>query len=302
MSLQRTPPQATLTGGSGGGSGSLPNLITYEEDSIDYVNTRKRKERCEQEEYKNDIASLRADIMIYFKEMSKTQNENLKIIREEMREIKDEIKAIKSVTENFTQQLKEVNDDIKNIKLNNTATQEKICHLEKEISQLKTKDNSDNLMAESPLLKCENLIQELKDRSDREKNIIITGIPEKTDKHFNVRRIHDIEEFTKLATSVIVDCPKPVKSMRLGKYVPGKNRPLKISFNKNDTPKLLLQNRAKFPDTVKIYSDQTPTQKQYLQSVKEELKRRLDEGEKDLIIKYIKGIPSIIETKTNQKN
>ncbi|KAL0819432.1 hypothetical protein ABMA28_007537 [Loxostege sticticalis] len=288
MSLQRTPPQATLTGGSGGGSGSLPNLITYEEDSIDYINTRKRKERCDQEEYKNDIASLRADIMIYFKEMSKTQNENLKIIREEMREIKDEIKAIKSVTENFTQQLKEVNDDIKNIKLNNTATQEKICHLEKEISQLKTKDSSDNLIAESPLLKCENLIQELKDRSDREKNIIITGIPEKTDKHFNVRRIHDIEEFTKLATSVI--------------YVPGKNRPLKISFNKNDTPKLLLQNRAKFPDTVKIYSDQTPTQKQYLQSVKEELKRRLDEGEKDLIIKYIKGIPSIIETKTNQKN
>ncbi|KAL0859560.1 hypothetical protein ABMA27_010702 [Loxostege sticticalis] len=292
MSLQRTPPQATLTGGSGGGSGSLPNLITYEEDSIDYINTRKRKERCEQEEYKNDIASLRADIMIYFKEMSNTQNENLKIIREEMREIKDEIKAIKSVTENFTEQLKEVNDDIKNIKLNNTTTQEKICHLEKEISHLKTKVNSDNLMAKSPLLKCENLIQELKDRSDREKNIIITGIPEKTDKHFNVRRIHDIEEFTKLATSVIVDC----------KYVPGKNRPLKISFNKNDTPKLLLQNRAKFPDTVNIYSDQTPTQKQYLQSVKEELKKRLDEGEKDLIIKYIKGIPSIIETKPNQKN
>ncbi|CAG4957905.1 unnamed protein product [Parnassius apollo] len=39
--------------------------------------------------------------------------------------------------------------------------------------------------------------------------------------------------------------------------------------------------------------DQTPVQKQYLKQLKEELKKRREKGKKDLIIKYIKGTPSI---------
>lgn len=302
MNLQRTPPHTTLTRGSGSGSGSVPNLSTYEDDSINNINTRKRKERCEQEEYKNDFDSFRAEIMLFFQSFAETQNKTISDIRSEISEIKDEIKAIKSVTENFALQLDQINDDIKNIKSDNTITQHKIKKIENELSQLKTRETTDHTTSKSLPLSHENLILELKERSEREKNIVIIGIPEKNDKNYIARRTHDIEEFSKLTLPVLKDCPKPTNAVRLGKYVPGIDRPLKIYYHNSEIAKLILQNKTKFPENVKIYSDQTPAQKRYLQSVKKELSERLENGEEHLIIKYIKGIPRIVKNKTFQKN
>lgn len=302
MNLQRTPPQATLTGASGSGGGSTPNLTTIDYDSTGNVNTRKRKERSEQEEYKNDFENFRSEIMNFFKEFAATQNSNSSIIREEIAEIRDEIKTIKSITENYAQQLEQVKEDIKNIKNDYSMTQEKMKNLEKEISDIKSADCSDNLTSKSSLPCQEHLILELQERSERAKNLVVTGITEINDKNYNTRGNHDIEEFMNLVTLVLGDCPKPSKSMRLGRYIPGKDRPLKICFDDGVTPKLLLKNKAKFPENIRIYYDQTPAQKNHLQTVKNELKKRLENGETDLIIKYIKGIPRIVKDKINKKN
>lgn len=43
-----------------------------------------------------------------------------------------------------------------------------------------------------------------------------------------------------------------------------------------------------------MYPDQTPAQQNYLRSLMEELKRREDNGETSLTIKYINGPPKII--------
>lgn len=45
---------------------------------------------------------------------------------------------------------------------------------------------------------------------------------------------------------------------------------------------------------IKMYADQTPTQQQFLRSPKLELEMRTRNGEKNLMIKYIKGVPKII--------
>lgn len=301
MSLQRTPPQASLTGGSGSGSGSVPNLTTFDDDTVGYINTRKRKERSEQEEYKNDFQSFRSEIMLFLKEFATAQNSNFSIIREEIAEIKDEMKTIKSMTENYAQQLEQVKEDIKNIKIDNSMTQEKIKNFEKEITEIKCIDFSNNSTSKSPPCH-EHLLLELKERSERAKNLVITGITEINDKNYKIRSNHDIEEFFKLATAVHGDCPKPNKSIRLGKYVPGKDRPLKICFSDTMTPKLLLKNKSKFPENIRIYYDQTPAQKKYLQSIKSELEKRLKNGETDLTIKHIKGTPQIVKDIYNKKN
>ncbi|KAL0852557.1 hypothetical protein ABMA27_016976 [Loxostege sticticalis] len=277
MNLQRTPPQATLTGASGSGGGSTPNLTTIDYDSTGNVNTRKRKERSEQEEYKNDFENFRSEIMNFFKEFAATQNSNSSIIREEI--------TIKSITENYAQQLEQVKEDIKNIKNDYSMTQEKMKNLEKEISDIKSADCSDNLTSKSSLPCQEHLILELQERSEGAKNLVVTGITEINDKNYNTRGNHDIEEFMNLVT-----------------YIPGKDRPLKICFDDGVTPKLLLKNKAKFPENMRIYYDQTPAQKNHLQTVKNELKKRLENGETDLIIKYIKGIPRIVKDKINKKN
>lgn len=293
-----TQPSDSLISGSDCPSGSVPNLPSYEKDA--YVNTasRKRKEQADTRDHGDDFASFRADIMHFLQEFGKTQNEKLTHIREEIQEIKSEVKTIKLSTEIISQKFTKINDEIEKIKSNNTITEVKMNSIIKEISHIQEKQSS----SKSPFDVHENLIRELKDRCDREKNIVIVGILEKNDKNSNSRRNHDEIEIMKVIKSLYEDCPKPIKIMRLGKYIPNKSRPLKVCFDNINSPKNLLRNKAKLTHPITIYSDQTPTQKQYLQSLKEELNKRMQNGEQNLVIKYIKGMPTITSCEINQKN
>lgn len=295
MNPQRTPPPTTLISGSVSGGGSVPNL-SYDDENDTYQ-SRKRKATPGMIDYKIDFDRFRGEMMNFFKDFAQTQNENLAKIREEITEIKNEVKTIKMETQKFTEHFIKIDKDIEKIQYDNTNTQAKIKHIEKELSLLKTAECSQITPSQSSPLNQENLILELKERSEREKNIIMVGIPEQNEKNYRIRQTKDIEEFLKVTVPIIENCPKPIKSIRLGKYLPGKNRPLKIIFDNNETPKLVLRNKSKFPTHLKIYSDQTPSQNQYLQSIKEELRKRSESGEKDLTIKYIKGTPRIVEMK-----
>lgn len=65
-------------------------------------------------------------------------------------------------------------------------------------------------------------------------------------------------------SQVCQDLPKPVKVLRIGKYTPGKNRAIKICFDTASSAKYILRNKDKLPENIKIFSDQTPAQQQYL--------------------------------------
>lgn len=300
MSVQRTPPNATMISGSESASGSVPNLSTHSD--IDYyVTNRKRKERTDVHECKNDFISFRNDMMKFLENFGKSQNENLSLIREEISEVKKEIQTIKSATENFTQQFKNMNMEMQQIKSDNNKIQDRIKQIENELRHVKSQ-STENSITKSSSDVYEDIILELKERCDREKNIVIVGVSEINDKNYRSRRKHDDEEVLKLLKMMYEDCPQPKKCIRLGKYIPNKNRPIKAYFNNSEMPKILLRNKIKLPENIQLYSDQTRAQALYLQSLKMELNKRFEDGEKDLIIKYIKGIPKIIQNKTVQKN
>lgn len=48
-------------------------------------------------------------------------------------------------------------------------------------------------------------------------------------------------------------------------------------------------------DNVRLFSDQTRQQQEYMKNLRNELRRQIDGGEKDLVIKYVKGIPKIVK-------
>ncbi|PZC78580.1 hypothetical protein B5X24_HaOG202039 [Helicoverpa armigera] len=299
MNPQRTPPKVISSSGSG--SGSVPNLSTYGKDEYNNnVNLRKRKDRSEENDYKEDFEDFRMEMMKFLEDFGRKQNENLKVIQTEISEIKNEIKTIKSATEIFTQRFELINNEIQNIKTNNSTTEDKIKHIECEISQIKNQQHKNSPPAESLSLSYEHLILEMKERCEREHNIVIVGIPEITDQNSIARQKHDNEEVIKITKMLVEDCPIPIKCLRLGKYSPTKNRAIKVQFNNNNTPKQLLQNKSKLPDNMRLFSDQTPSQRKYLLSLRDEMNKRIENGEKDLTIKYVKGVPSI--TKINKKN
>ncbi|KAL0849556.1 hypothetical protein ABMA28_013822 [Loxostege sticticalis] len=290
MSVQRSPPQGLVisASGSGSGGGSAPDLSTWnDEDPNLNVNMRKRKERSEEYDYRKDWAEFRADIMRYLEGFTKNQTHQLNHICEEIAEIKNEIKTIKSTAESLTLRFEQVNNDIQVLKNNNYETQNKIKNIETEISQIKNQHIDTS--PKSLFYTQENLILEVKDRCDREKNVIFVGIPELNNKNANTRKQYDEEQIMKLTTSLYEPSPKPDKP-----------RPIKTCYNNKETPKYLLRNKSKLPESIKIYSDQTPSQKLYLDSLKNELHSRIENGEKNIAIKYIKGVPKIV--KDQQKN
>lgn len=295
MSMARTPPKATLISGSECGSGSAPNLATLsDEDLRANITSRKRKERTEESDYKNDFANFRMEMMNFLTNFGKTQTENLNQIKEQISDMRNEIKTLKSTTENFSQQLKHTNTEIENIKLKTTVTEDKIKNIDIEISQIKNHQQTKCWAVKSPVECHEDLILEIKDRYDREKNIVIVGILEINDKNWKSRQQHDNQEIMKTITMLFQDCPKPIKFQRLGKYVQDKNRPIKVYFEKSETAKYLFKNRSKLPENLQIFSDKTPKQKEYLESLKDQLNKRTQDGEENLIIKYVKGTPTII--------
>ncbi|KAL0818603.1 hypothetical protein ABMA28_009036 [Loxostege sticticalis] len=276
-SLHKTPPKATLLGESGSRSvgGSTPNLSALDIEEYVNINSRKRKERSHDQDYKQDFAAFQAEIMSFFENFAKTQNENISKISTDISEIKEEMKSMKAVTENLTQKLNNVCCEMQEIKTEYAKTKEKITLMENDIFQIRENQQTQNQTPKSLISSNEDIISELKDRNDREKNIIIVGIPENNNKNSAARRAYDHEMVTKT---------------------------IAVCYDNVDIVRHLLRNKSKLPESLKLYSDQTPSQKIYLQTVIEELKRREDAGESDLTIKYNKGIPKIVKTKIPPKN
>lgn len=86
------------------------------------------------------------------------------------------------------------------------------------------------------------------------------------------------------------------KICRLGKRVGGKTRPIKIILNNESEALSILRQKRNLPKSRKasIQADQTPMQRDYFLKIKSEIKKREDEGENNLTIRYVKGIPTIV--------
>lgn len=298
MSVHRSP----ISGQLASGSGSHPDLysLTKEEN----VTQRKRKHDFD---YASQLCDFRKEIMSFFKEFANNQNQNTMKIQQELTEIKEEIKSVKTANENLSLEYSKINNELKNMKIENAEIKEKIQILEgfsSEGSQINISNiKGSNSIITNPLsLSQESLIRELRERCQREKNIILVGIKELNNKKSTLRRDHDYDEVYKKTKLAYEDCPKPLKTFRLGKYNPEKDRPIKIYYESAETVKQLLRNKSKLGDGFRLYPDQTPMQQSHLKKLADELKRREAEGETNLAIKYINGFPKIITQETKNSD
>jgi hypothetical protein len=103
-------------------------------------------------------------------------------------------------------------------------------------------------------------------------------------------------EVMTLLKTVSEDCPEPQNIIRLGKYKPDTKRHTKVCFTTETDAVTILKNRKNLKNNViKIFGDQTPQQQAHYKAVKKELERRTSNGETSLNIKYVKGIPKIVQ-------
>lgn len=114
----------------------------------------------------------------------------------------------------------------------------------------------------------------------------------------DVNTANDILELIDLSAVV---CPDEV--FRIGNFIPEKDRPLKLTFKRVEMAKLVLRKspilkKTKFSKII-LSSDKTRLQQQYYRNLKNELTERINNGENNIMIKYINNIPNIVEKKAH---
>ena len=158
----------------------------------------------------------------------------------------------------------------------------------------------------------EAVVQEVSEREKRKNKIIFYGISEQDSSlDSKNRREKDSEflsDFLQFVNANPNDYMTPESQIllpsRLGKFEanPNKSRPIKITLNDNQQVRNLLslikKNRANIEGnprfkSIRVSLDRTSRQRHYYNELKDQIKQRLENGEENLFIKYVRGIPTI---------
>lgn len=148
------------------------------------------------------------------------------------------------------------------------------------------------LKAEKDNVNMEVIISEISERQKRSNNVIIFKLKESGDDRKTV-----VDILKNIAPNVATDA---ITITRLGKGHDNSPAPLKVKLRSRDDVFTILKNKRKLKEihpTVSIGTDQTKLQQEYFKKVKGELERRKGNGETNLFIKYINGIPTITKSK-----
>lgn len=170
----------------------------------------------------------------------------------------------------------------------------KLEELTAEVQQLRLRQS---------MLATESAIQEISERANRANNVIIYNIEESPSNDSDERKEHDKKECIKVIDSVTnkIECSR-VKVFRLGapradpKDGP---RPIKVILNSKRDAVELLRNRSKLAKPSSVVADLTPMQREYMKHLREELDKRITNGETDITIKYVRGHPQIVKKPKN---
>lgn len=324
MSVTRSPP--TTTGG-----GSQPDLSKLQVDvpgsQITFRN--KRKQREDQEcQCSEDIKLIRSElsrITTLLETYVATNSQMMVQMNDSIGTIKTDICNLKvshdEIKNSFNNNIAKISSEIQDIKSSTSRISLEQNNVKSQLTQLETKLNIDKEKIElletnmqklkvSPISTTQNndiytnekLIREVQERKKRENNIIIMGISESDSSNAKERNFQDEAEVLKILEQLVTDIPKPRNIFRIGKLNPGKARKIKVCFEKPDTALSVLKSRNKLPNNLKIFSDQTPTQHKFYALIKDELNKRISEGETDITIKYVNGTPAIVKTPTKNSN
>nr|CAH7725949.1 unnamed protein product [Callosobruchus chinensis] len=147
----------------------------------------------------------------------------------------------------------------------------------------------------------EEVLHEIEERNSRKCNIILYGVAENKDATRQQHEIQDVAEVTKVLEFLSPDINTNVKPMRLGKFDRSSTRPrlIKLTLNNQQQVQKCLRNANKLSSStefarIRISADRTPKQVEFYKKVKCELSRRQANGEANLKIKHVRGVPRIV--------
>lgn len=137
----------------------------------------------------------------------------------------------------------------------------------------------------------------------RANNIIVYNLPENT----NQDQSQDHDKLNNMFNNIMAANISIFSCTRLGKYNENnisKPRPIKVILRSSLEAFTVLRSQAKLRSSsdwtnIRCASDRTLQQREHMTSLRNELQRRRNNGEDNIIIKYVRGIPNIINKPKN---
>ena len=191
--------------------------------------------------------------------------------------------------------------------------EKRILELEKinQISNDLTPDSLNKKIEDAVEKKLNEMQEEHEDKVRRMKNIIISNIEECTDNDREVRKQADLAKvrakLEEISTGLGSEVSQPV---RLGRYEAGKPpRPIKVVVKSTHGKTFILANARKIKQTetdnrkkVWINADQTKKERDAARALRDELKRRREAGEEDIVIRGDRIVKRTRIENTNETN
>lgn len=149
-----------------------------------------------------------------------------------------------------------------------------------------------NQNTESRLENEEGIIFEMEERQRCARNVILYNVEEsngsKEDKKGDMNRAR--RTLSKIQLSGV----DVLSTWRIGKRRHDYCRPLRISLSSPSEVLAILRNKGNYSGLVELRQDRTKKQREYLKSVKNRLENLRSSGIKVKTIRYINGIPKIV--------
>ncbi|KAJ8677424.1 hypothetical protein QAD02_013211 [Eretmocerus hayati] len=216
--------------------------------------------------------------------LNKSFSKDISGLKSDLKNIKESCAYIDTLNEKIDTAQK----DIQNLKI----SVDSIPIIEQEIAVIKADLSKPNMSQASAILNSSNMddiVYEAQERIVRSRNLLFFNVPETNNQDTDRGIICD------MLKNIPVDT-RYLTVMRIGNPSRDKLRPIVATCSNNQDPHLVMRNKKKIPGKAAIGFDKTKNQQAKYKEVAAALKIRLDSGEHDLAIRYLKGTPTIVTT------
>jgi hypothetical protein len=141
---------------------------------------------------------------------------------------------------------------------------------------------------------CE-MISEIEERVDRSKNLILYNVPEPVVASREASLSADLSMVSSTIHGMIDQEIDIRRVTRIGKKSE-RPRPIKVELRDKSDALLVLTNSRSAPSGIKVKNDLTWHQRNRIGELRKELEERLQQGEKNITIRYINANPKIVST------
>ena len=180
----------------------------------------------------------------------------------------------------------------------------RIRELEKleQVNQIMTPESLNKKIEEAVEKKLNQMQEDADDKERRRKNIIISNIVECNDTDREIRKQADLKRVRAKLDEIAEGLGNEVcDPIRLGRFEAGKApRPIKVTVKTERTKMFILANARKIKQDqtdnrkkVWINEDQTKKEREAAKALREELKRRREAGEEDIVIRGVRIVKKV---------